>query len=123
MCLKKTTDPSGFCPTHREAAGIPSFTQATSASELSKEQLVAFFTKHDPERIADVDQTLEAFKGKSSVLCQKMKEKYGESPRDFSQGATATAATAATDAVAPALPDSGSKKDSDNGEKKAGWFG
>jgi hypothetical protein len=128
ICIKKTTDPSGFCATHREAAGIPSMEQAARVADISKEALVAFFTKHNPERIPDIDETMEVFAGKSDLLCAKLEEKYGESPRSLA-GSVAIIPAAAPIAAGKVVQKVKDEKTSDgsngsDGKKTdASWFG
>ena len=43
----------------------------------ARAQLVAFYQKHNPEKLGEVDGTLKKFTGRFPTLFKKLKQKYG----------------------------------------------
>lgn len=41
-----------------------------------KQRLVAFYAKHNPDKLGDVERTLETFKGREEELFVRLQEKY-----------------------------------------------
>lgn len=48
------------------------------ANPVTKEQLSAFFQKHNPSNVSNVDAILATYKGNSAELRKGLKEKYGD---------------------------------------------
>ena len=54
--------------------------QYCASKVVDKEELVAFYAKHDPGKVADVDRILSRYKSRDQVLCKSLLKQYGELP-------------------------------------------
>lgn len=49
---------------------------ADAIKDEHRRRLVSFYSKHNPEKLGEVDTILEKFKGKEATMFKKLKEKY-----------------------------------------------
>ncbi|GLE10674.1 hypothetical protein PINS_up022891 [Pythium insidiosum] len=68
----------------------------SSTSDSFRDRLVAFYTKHNPEKLSTVDATLVRFEGKEEELFAKLHEKYVAPPSSQASLATRKAKSLTT---------------------------
>jgi hypothetical protein len=62
-------------------AGPAASASSDPESDLTPGIMAEYFMKYNPQRLANIDEILQVFHGKHTLLCQRLHSKYGESPR------------------------------------------
>jgi len=55
------------------------------SDEFVRKVLTEFYTKHNPEKIENIDKIIEKFRGKWTKLEEKLRKKFGEDAPNFEQ--------------------------------------
>jgi hypothetical protein len=96
MVMPPSSTRGGITPRRKSMTDKPAPNQAES--HITRDDLVAFYSEHEPSKIANVDTILS--KASTERICDMLQQKYGESPKTTPGKAPRAAVTAGADAHA-----------------------
>ena len=80
-------------------------TQRKAVAVKNRKTLVLFYSRHNPEKLADVDMLLNKYEGRMEMLFEAMRKKYGEVGGDTNEFAVAEFSGSAPLPTAPSDDD------------------